>query len=132
MEILNVKNAQYTSAGGIDCEILTAIGWLPFTAVEDDCEAHGRELHKELLAGKWGEVAEYIAPVITATQLAAQAEGTKKRLMVAAEGQIAPLSRAVKFGMATAEEVSQLEAWERYTVLLNRVDCTNPEWPELP
>ncbi|KEA51451.1 hypothetical protein DT73_17200 [Mangrovibacter sp. MFB070] len=132
MEILNVKNPQFTAAGGIDCEVLTSMGWLPFTAVEDDCESHGRELYHELLAGTWGDVAEYIPPVITAEKLTAQAEATKQRLMLAAEGQIAPLSRAVKFGMATAEEVSQLEAWERYTVLLNRVDCTNPEWPELP
>ncbi|HHV2780844.1 TPA: tail fiber assembly protein, partial [Escherichia coli] len=26
----------------------------------------------------------------------------------------------------------RLEAWERYSVLVSRVDPANPEWPELP
>ncbi|MDN1912373.1 tail fiber assembly protein, partial [Escherichia coli] len=25
-----------------------------------------------------------------------------------------------------------LEAWERYSVLVSRVDPANPEWPEMP
>ncbi|WP_084172233.1 tail fiber assembly protein [Mangrovibacter sp. MFB070] len=47
--------------------------------------------------------------------------------MASAEAEITPLARAVKFDMATQAEVVRLEALERYTVLLNRVDCTNPE-----
>ncbi|WP_162824771.1 tail fiber assembly protein, partial [Escherichia coli] len=27
---------------------------------------------------------------------------------------------------------SRLEAWERYSVLVSRVDPANPEWPEIP
>ncbi|HHP7650719.1 TPA: tail fiber assembly protein, partial [Escherichia coli] len=26
----------------------------------------------------------------------------------------------------------RLEAWERYSVLVSRVDPANPEWPEIP
>ncbi|HFD2336957.1 TPA: tail fiber assembly protein, partial [Escherichia coli] len=25
-----------------------------------------------------------------------------------------------------------LDAWERYSVLVSRVDPANPEWPEMP
>ncbi|WP_247996065.1 tail fiber assembly protein, partial [Escherichia coli] len=28
----------------------------------------------------------------------------------------------------TDEERTRLEAWERYSVLVNRVDTANPEW----
>lgn len=52
---------------------------------------------------------------------------SKTTLMASAEAEIAPLARAVKFDMATQAEVVRLGALERYTVLLNRVDCTNPE-----
>lgn len=48
---------------------------------------------------------------------------------------ISPLARAVKYGMATDEEKTTLEAWERYSVLLSRVvTSAAPDvvWPELP
>lgn len=32
--------------------------------------------------------------------------------------------------MATDEERAKLEAWERYSVLVYRVDTAKPEWPE--
>ncbi|HAX9705664.1 TPA: tail fiber assembly protein, partial [Escherichia coli] len=34
--------------------------------------------------------------------------------------------------MATEEERTRLSAWERYSVLLRRVDSANPEWPQKP
>ncbi|HHL0960415.1 TPA: tail fiber assembly protein [Serratia marcescens] len=37
------------------------------------------------------------------------------------------LERAVKHDMATAEEKAWLEAWERYSVELSRVDVEKPE-----
>ncbi|HFV1306955.1 TPA: tail fiber assembly protein, partial [Escherichia coli] len=27
---------------------------------------------------------------------------------------------------------TRLEAWERYSVLISRVDTANPEWPQKP
>lgn len=59
----------------------------------------------------------------------------KQQLMTDAEAAIAVLSRAVKFGIATDEEKAKLEALERYTVLLSRVnpeDAPNIVWPEKP
>lgn len=59
----------------------------------------------------------------------------KQQLMADAEETIAILARAVKLGMATDAEAEQLEAWERYSVLLSRIDV-NPtqkiNWPEVP
>ncbi|WP_410966249.1 tail fiber assembly protein, partial [Salmonella sp. SKLX061860] len=40
--------------------------------------------------------------------------------------------RAVKLNIATDEEIKRLEAWELYSVMVNRVDTTNPDWPEKP
>lgn len=45
---------------------------------------------------------------------------------------IEQLNRAVKYDMATDEEKASLEAWEKYSVLLSRVNPENPEWPEKP
>ncbi|EOF8224348.1 tail fiber assembly protein [Yersinia enterocolitica] len=59
----------------------------------------------------------------------------KQQLMVVAEEAIAPLLRAVKFDMATDEEKALLEAWERYSVLLSRIDVRSApdiKWPLTP
>lgn len=61
-----------------------------------------------------------------------QAENKKTVLLAQADLAIAPLARAVKLGMATAGESSLLEEWERYSVLVNRVDTKKPVWPEIP
>jgi hypothetical protein len=53
-------------------------------------------------------------------------------LMGEAEDVIAPLSRAVKLGIATPDEVQRLEQWETYTVLLSRVSTADPSSVELP
>ncbi|EEW0948163.1 tail fiber assembly protein [Escherichia coli] len=67
--------------------------------------------------------------------LAREAEETKSRLMQAASEHITPLQDAVDLELATEEEVTQLAAWKRYRVLLNRIDTsTAPEikWPVTP
>ncbi|ENZ1877647.1 tail fiber assembly protein, partial [Salmonella enterica] len=54
------------------------------------------------------------------------------RRLAEAEAAIAPLSRAVKLKIATDEEIKRLEAWELYSVMVNRVDTSNPDWPQKP
>ncbi|MNE09048.1 Caudovirales tail fiber assembly protein [compost metagenome] len=56
----------------------------------------------------------------------------KARLLDEADAIIRRLEWAVKHDMATAEEKAKLEAWERYSVLLSRVDVDNPDWPAVP
>ena len=49
----------------IDCVITTSqLGeeLLPFTASKNDVEAHGRQIFEDLVAGKYGAIAEYVAP----------------------------------------------------------------------
>ncbi|ENY9400323.1 tail fiber assembly protein [Salmonella enterica] len=48
------------------------------------------------------------------------------------QGKIAPLQDAVDLGIATNDEKAQLDEWKKYRVLVNRVDTSNPDWPEKP
>ncbi|BDY73225.1 tail fiber assembly protein [Escherichia coli] len=73
-----------------------------------------------------------IKRVYTDAERQQQAEVRKSTLLAEAEALIQPLERAARLNMATDEERSRLEAWERYSVLVSRVDPANPEWPELP
>ncbi|EHC2022051.1 tail fiber assembly protein [Escherichia coli] len=64
-----------------------------------------------------------------------EAEETKNSLMQVASEHIAPLQDAADLEIATEEEISLLEAWKKYRVLLNRVDTSTAqdiEWPALP
>ncbi|WP_249942141.1 tail fiber assembly protein, partial [Escherichia coli] len=65
----------------------------------------------------------------------ASSEETKNSLMQVASEHIAPLQDAADLEIATEEEISLLEAWKKYRVLLNRVDTSTAqdiEWPALP
>nr|WP_236254100.1 tail fiber assembly protein [Entomomonas asaccharolytica] len=50
---------------------------------------------------------------------------------------IAPLQDSVDLDIATDEEVSKLNEWKKYRVLLNRIESqpdypNNIDWPEMP
>jgi hypothetical protein len=52
-------NAEQTA---IDCEITTSQFGdevLPFTASANDCEAHGRAIFADIVAGQYGPIAEF-------------------------------------------------------------------------
>ena len=64
-----------------------------------------------------------------------EVEETKNSLMQVASEHIAPLQDAADLEIATEEEISLLEAWKKYRVLLNRVDTSTAqdiEWPVAP
>ncbi|EIP3526812.1 tail fiber assembly protein, partial [Salmonella enterica] len=61
-----------------------------------------------------------------------KAEAEKIRRLAEAESAIAPLARAVKLGIATDEEQKRLDAWELYSVMVNRVDTASSDWPDIP
>ncbi|EBE2365558.1 tail fiber assembly protein [Salmonella enterica] len=73
-----------------------------------------------------------IKRVYTTEELRRQAESKKAKLLEDAETVITPLARAVKLGIATDEEQKRLEVWEKYSVLVNRVDISKPDWPDRP
>jgi hypothetical protein len=50
---LEFRNVERNADGTFDVEINHPIlGWVPFTASPTDCEAHGREIHAQLLAAE--------------------------------------------------------------------------------
>ncbi|EHE7768171.1 tail fiber assembly protein [Salmonella enterica subsp. enterica serovar Javiana] len=61
-----------------------------------------------------------------------EAEGTKSRLLQMAAEKIAPLQDAVDLEIATDDEKARLDEWKKYRVRVNRVDTSNPAWPEKP
>ena len=74
-------------------------------------------------------------PPQTKAQLSRLAGAEKERQRTKAEDVIVPLARAVKYGMATLDEKTRLEHWEKYSVLLSRVnpdDAPDIEWPVMP
>jgi hypothetical protein len=55
-------NAEQTM---IDCQITTSQFGdeiLPFTANQNDAEAHGRGIFSDIVAGRYGPIADYIPP----------------------------------------------------------------------
>jgi hypothetical protein len=56
------ENAEHTM---INCNITTSqfgAEVLPFSANQNDVEAHGRAMFADLVAGKYGPIAEYVPP----------------------------------------------------------------------
>ena len=59
----------------------------------------------------------------------------KENLLYEASTKIAPLQDAVELEIATEKEITLLNNWKKYRVLLNRVDptkSTDIKWPEVP
>lgn len=103
------------------------------SVVEIPTEQIPKEFTLPLTGADWQYNGQRIVPrVYTPEEQQAMAERHKQMLMAEAESVLAPLERASRLGMATAEEKACLNAWEVYSVKLNRVDVTQPEWPEKP
>ncbi|WP_162286995.1 tail fiber assembly protein [Pantoea stewartii] len=62
------------------------------------------------------------------------ATSVKERLLQEAEAIINLLERSVKLGISTDEEKALLTSWEKYSVILNRIDTSSEhiDWPEKP
>ena len=81
------------------------------------------------------EVELYTNPPKTHEQYSIEAESQKSYLLSLATQKIAPLQDAVDLDIATEDELSQLKAWKKFRVLVNRVDTSlapDIEWPEHP
>lgn len=64
-------------------ETKDTLGEIPFTATEDDCELHGKELFARAMAGDFGAVAEYEAPDLTEEQQRALWKTQREQLVAA-------------------------------------------------
>lgn len=81
------------------------------------------------------EIDAHLNPPVSKEQLIAEAEQQKQSLLAEANNAIAPLQDAVDLDMATDEELSALQKWKKYRVLLNRVDTSlapDIDWPQKP
>lgn len=90
---------------------------------------------KQRGVGTDGKPAWVDIPLPTKDQLTAMAAAEKEQYRTEAEDVIGPLARAEKYGIATPEELSSLERWEKYSVLLSRInpnDAPDIEWPVMP
>lgn len=65
-------------------------------------------------------------------ELREQAQKKKNELLAQATAMIDPLQDAVDLAMATESEADFLNQWKKYRILLNRVDVSDPAWPEVP
>ena len=66
-QLTSLTNPRWANADQtmIDCEITTSqfgSEVLPFTASQNDVEAHGRGIFADIVAGVYGEIAEYVPP----------------------------------------------------------------------
>jgi hypothetical protein len=65
---MKYRNPVYNEYGSIDCEIEhPQFGWIPFTASDDDTEAHGKTLFN--LIKKSGNIKDYVKPKISSNEL---------------------------------------------------------------
>ncbi|MXP53439.1 tail fiber assembly protein [Pantoea sp. Seng] len=90
---------------------------------------------KIIASGENGIPVANDAPPLTSAQLIEIAEGQKASLMAQATVAIAPLQDAVDLDEATDSEKTQLTAWKKYRVLLNRIDTSiapDITWPASP
>lgn len=90
---------------------------------------------KVIAAGENGMPLANDAPPLTSAQLIEIAESQKALLMAQATVAIAPLQDAVDLDEATDSENTQLTAWKKYRVLLNRVNTSmapDITWPNKP
>lgn len=63
---MDVRNPKYNHVGSIDCEINhPSFGWIPFTANPNDVEPLGVEIYTMAVAGEFGAIAQYVAPLPT-------------------------------------------------------------------
>lgn len=90
---------------------------------------------KQRGVGTDGKPAWVDIPPPTKAQLTTMAAAEKEQHRTEAEDVIGPLARAEKYGIATSEELCSLERWEKYSVLLSRInpnDAPDIEWPVMP
>lgn len=134
--IKGAKNARWSNEkkSGIELDVLFSHcdDYLPFHATAYDDVEYGRFLFDQASKGAYGNVGE-VTPLTKEQRVNLN---TRKRnsLNADAERAIKPLERAVKLGIATDAEVAALNAWEVYSVLLNRLDmaASDISWPAVP
>ncbi|VEN40682.1 unnamed protein product [Callosobruchus maculatus] len=95
----------------------------------------GQSTGKIITSNEYGLPILSDPPMPSKDELIQVAEVEKQRLLTGATIVIAPLQDAVDLGIATEKEISLLQEWKKYRVLINRIDSSTApdiDWPELP
>lgn len=135
MDYTDVKSPQWANSEKTRVDCLVKFDafddYLPFTADPNDNTEWGPQIFEECSSGKWGDVGNYIEPVVDPVVIA---EGTKRQLLKEAAEKIAVLQDAVELNMATEDEKFQLIEWKKYRVLLTRIkpEDAPDKWPVKP
>ncbi len=72
MNIISARNPQWADAANTHIDLLATfygIGEIPFSASASDSEAHGQALFNRAVAGDFGAISPYVAPVKSAAQV---------------------------------------------------------------
>lgn len=137
-----IKNPRSLNPGlSVDVDIsLNGGEFIPFTAMPGDTA--GSDIYHQLISGEHGTIdvcpfknglwseGKWIEEVTE--NPFEDVEYLKQSLMASTSAKIAPLEDAVDLGMATEDEVAWLKSLKIYRVRLNRVDVSDPVWPEIP
>jgi hypothetical protein len=130
-----VKNCVYANAETTKINCLVKFvefnEELPFTATIDDVETHGKDIFNRAIAGEFGAIAPYVAPVITTATKASMARIQREQLLVQLD---AVISNPLRWAAMTAEKQA---AWTTYRQALLDVpqQAGFPEtinWPVAP
>jgi hypothetical protein len=135
MNIEYVKNCVYANIEStiINCTVKFAEfnEEHPFSANENDPAKHGREIYARIIAGEFGTIAPYVAPVITTEMKAYRVRDQRGQLL----GQMdAVISNPLRWASMTSE---QQAAWTTYRQALLDVPQQagfpdNINWPVAP
>lgn len=70
MKITNVTSPEWANSEHTLINVTVThseFGVIPFSASPDDVETHGRGIFADAVAGKFGVIAEYVAPIVSRT-----------------------------------------------------------------
>lgn len=140
----NIKSPVFLSESGfyinLTCDIDGVGVGIIFTAFDADPEPYGHQLYAAAMAGTYGTVAPYVAPVIppetpeTPEKLLSKNTSEQGRLLKEISISAFALQSAVDLNVATAEQQQKLIKIKKYASALLNVDLTKSPivWPPLP
>ena len=128
LTIVSVTNPQWVNAEHTAIDVIARFAEidedLPFTAVPNDTEAHGREIFARASAGEFGSINSYVPP--SDEQVAAEARIFRNRLLASSDWtQLPDVPQTLK------------DAWATYRQALRDVTAQsgfpqNITWPTQP
>ncbi len=122
--LTEINSCQWANAAHTQITLLGThpeFGEIPFTADSNDSEAHGRDLFARAVAGEFGAVAEYVAPVKTAGQLRAEAK-------VARTAAVAAITVTTSTGKVFDGDERSQERMTRAVMISQLTGLTSTTW----